>query len=198
MRNSPLENQKGLTLVETVVVLGVFAVIIAAVWVVVAVVYDNVRQYQATQQLQTTVQNVRQLYTRIAAFSSPAGTDMTTTFDSQEAFPKEMRLNPGSASGTLNHPWSSHASGTVKAYVVDSSTFGIRFNKMPKKACINLATKLSGGEVAGLNAVGFGTGGSITTTKSGNQLPLTVIGAGLVCTNSSNDNTVEWQFALRN
>lgn len=191
-----LSARAGLTLVETVVVLGVFAIIVAAVWVVVGVVYENVHQYQATQQIQTIVQNTRQVYTRISGFSSAAGTSLTATLDAQDVFPKEMRVTPGAATGILNHPWSTRTAGSVSVVVADASTFGVQFNSLPKKACISLATKLSGGELAGLSSVGFGVGGAITSVKSGTDIPLTVVGAALACTSTS-DNSVQWNFALR-
>jgi type II secretory pathway pseudopilin PulG len=184
-------NNSGLTLVETTIVLAVVSVIIAAVWMVSSVVYENARQYQANRQMQTIVQNVRQLYARVNALSTFA--DVTATMDSQLAFPIEMRLAQGTASDKLNHPWGQASTGTVRIYNRTSTTFGIVFTAVPKQACIGLATKLSGGEISNLSSFKINS-----STYSGTGLPVTIVTAngGSQC-GAGNSNTLEWIFEIR-
>lgn len=184
--------QSGMSLVETAIVLGIVSVIIAAVWMVSSVVYENARQYQANRQLQTTVQNIRQLYTRVNALTNLA--DVTATLDSQKAFPIEMRVDQSSGAGKLNHPWGSSSTGTVLTYNRTASTFGIVFSKLPQKACIGLATKLSGGEISNITGMKVGTGSSPSAVSS---LPISVVTAASLCTSTSGDNTIEWDFDIR-
>lgn len=188
-----LSGQKGLTLIETVVVLGVFAVVVAAIWIIVAVVQENAKQYQTAQQLQTMVQNTRQLYARIngfyAASGYSAGTDLTATLDSQAAFPVEMRVSQGTANGKINHPWSSSVNGTVTIKVDTTATFDVGYTSLPVKACSSLGTKLSGGEIPGLS--------SMKINGTAQTLPLTVVTANLACSQSGSTNSIDWIFNLR-
>ncbi|MDX1921596.1 MAG: type 4 pilus major pilin [Alphaproteobacteria bacterium] len=182
----------GMTLVEATIVLAVASVIIAAVWMVSAVVYENARQYQANRQLQTIVQNVRQLYARVNALTNIA--DVTCTLDAQAAFPVEMRVAQGTPCSTtpaLNHPWSSATAGTVRVFNRTSTTFGIVFSGLPKKACVGLATKLTGGDITNLTAVIINSGTPIT----GTSLPITIVTSNAACNVTS--NTLEWQFDIR-
>src|SRR5262249_27433125 len=143
--------------------------------------------------------NARQLYSRIAIFPASATANQTLTLDRQAAFPQEMRVTPGTnettADGKINHPWSGDSAGTVTVVVVGagstSSTFGVHFTKMPKKACISMATKLSGGEISNLSGLVING-----TTNGLSSLPLTLITAATQCT-SDTDNIMEWQFNLR-
>jgi prepilin-type N-terminal cleavage/methylation domain-containing protein len=202
MRLSPSlrHNRSGMTLIETVIVLGVFAVIIAAVWLVVSVVYENVRQTTATRNLQTVVQNMRQLMVRSPSIDEDGTSTNTQLLDRQGAFPVDMRVNQGDCispsfnnCGRLNHPWATNTTGTVTTNAIgtNSATFYIRFASVPKKACIGLATKLSGGEISNLEGVVI-NGSSFT----GTGLPLTVVSANLAC-NAGANNTIEWRFNIR-
>jgi Tfp pilus assembly protein PilE len=193
--NTRLHNASGLTLVETTIVLAVVSVIVAAVWMVSSVVYENARQYQANRQVQTIVQNVRQLYTRVNAL---AVADVTVTLDRQFAFPVEMRVTQNTtaatADGLLNHPWVSLGTGSVKVYNADSTSFVVVFQGVPKKACIGLATKMTGGEITGIKGfkVGTYTGGAYTGSMS---LPVTIVTAATACSGATND--VSWYFDFR-
>lgn len=187
-----LRNRQGLTLVETVIVLGVFSIVIAAIWLVVSVVFENVKQYNAIRNVQTTVQNARQLWTRVSQLSGTP-TDYTATMDSQAAFPLDMRYAPGTAGGILNHPWSSSATGTVTVTYVDGDTFAINFTSVPKKACIGLVTRMSGGEISNLEALVINSNVWATTS-----MPLTIVDAnGSSGCTSATANTVTWRFNIR-
>ncbi len=183
-------NQAGLTLVESTIVLAVVSVIIAAVWMVSAVVYENARQYQANRQMQTIVQNIRQLYARVNQLATIA--DVTCTLDAQNAFPVEMRVaqgTPCSATPALNHPWTSLSTGSMRVFNRDATTFGIVFSNLPKKACIGLATKLTGGDITGLKAVLINSA-SVTP-------PVTIVTSAASCNLATDTNSIEWQFDIR-
>ncbi len=191
MRRSS-RSQHGFTLIELAIVLGIFALILSAIWLVVAVVYENVRQYQANHLMQSMVQNIRQLEQRITRFDSSLGVsnrDITVNLDTQGAFPVEMRINEGTANGNLNNPWTTEGN-SVHVFVRAATEFGIEFKNMQKKPCIQIATKLSSGELAGLT--GISINGTLTSATS---LPLNLIQASALCTQDKT-NTVEWRFAL--
>jgi prepilin-type N-terminal cleavage/methylation domain-containing protein len=181
---------KGFTLIEIAIVLGVFSVIMAGIWMVVSVVSENVRNYEANRQLQASVQGIRQIEQRITGYTSSAGTDITTRLDSQGAFPVEMRIAQATGNGNLNHPWAG-TGNNVHVYVRATTTFGIAFTNVPKKACIQLVTKLSGGELSGLTELAVGG-----TNHTAANLPLNLVQAAAACTSAS-ANTIEWRFGLR-
>ncbi len=190
MTTQRLKKNAGMTLVEATIVLAVASVIIAAVWMVSTVVYENARQYQANRQLQTIVQNVRQLYARMNALTNIA--DVTCTLDAQAAFPVEMRVAQGTpCSGTpaLNHPWMSLTAGSVRVFNRDATTFAVVFSNLPKKACIGLATKLTGGDITALKNVLIN---SVSTTP-----PVTIVTSTSRCTAATDTNVIEWQFDIR-
>ena len=182
-----LDKRAGLTLIEATIVLAIVSVIIAAVWTVSSVVYENARQYQANRQMQTSVQNIRQLYARVNQLTSLS--DVTATLDAQAAFPVEMRLTQSTGSGVLNHPWASQTGGSVRVFNRTATTFGIVFSNLPKKACIGLATKLTGGEITNLTAVLIN--GAAATP------PVTIVTGTARCNAAADTNTIEWRFDIR-
>ncbi len=196
MRHTRLKSCAGFTLIELAIVLGVFSIVMAALWIVASLVYENVRQHQLSREVQTIVQNIRQVSNNISRFTVAPDTDLTQTYDQQGVFPREMRLNPpasdDTADGILNHPWSTLATGTARVFSrVDNTHFGVSFIQMPRKACVGMATKLSGSEISGLSALRING-----NTYTGAALPLTVVVANAAC-NNGDTNLVEWQFTLR-
>jgi prepilin-type N-terminal cleavage/methylation domain-containing protein len=185
-------SKKGFTLIEIAIVLGVFSIIMAGVWMVVTVVSENTRSYEASRQLQAAVQGIRQIEQRITGYTSSAGTEITTRLDTQNAFPPEMRMDQTNGNGNLNNPWTS-AGNAVHVYVREATVFGVTFTNLPKKACMTLATKMSGSELSGLQAMVFNGGSAINASN----LPRTLIDAAGDCSQSGNTNSIEWRFNLR-
>jgi prepilin-type N-terminal cleavage/methylation domain-containing protein len=183
--------RKGFTLVEIAIVLGIFALIMAGIWMVVAVVGENTRSYEASRQLQAMVQGIRQIEQRITGYTPTSiGNAITDRLDSQGAFPPEMRMQ-ASVTNNLNHPWAGDGNA-VHVFARSPSEFGIQFTKLPKKACITLATKMSGSELSGLQSLNVN--GNVTNITN---LPLTLISATSRCTQNDSTNTIEWRFNLR-
>src|SRR5690349_11023145 len=56
------EAKRGFTLTEIAIVLGIVGLILGAIWVAAAAVYNNLRTSKGTTELLTVVQNVRALY----------------------------------------------------------------------------------------------------------------------------------------
>lgn len=186
--------QAGLSLIETVIVLGVFALVVGGIWAAASIVNENARQYQASQQIQTIAQNVRQLYARVSDLSGyTPNQDITGTIEGQAAFPASMCLTAGCPTNAVNTDITNGWSGQVhvRAYTANATSFDIQYTGLPLKACIGLAAKLSGGDMVGLSVVTINN-----TPFSGIQLPLTVVTAGGACNNNSN-NSVAWTFNLR-
>src|SRR5271168_1816583 len=56
------EEKRGFTLTEIAIVLGIIGLILGAIWVAAAAVYNNLRTSRATTELLTIAQNVRATY----------------------------------------------------------------------------------------------------------------------------------------
>lgn len=181
-----LKDARGITLVESAIVLAIVAFVVAAVWIVAAAVNENARQNKAAQQLQQIAQNVRQLYMRV---NTPNTGDRTTVLDNQQAFPLEMRITRNTPGSGLHHPWAS--TNTVQVIVQSATVFRVRFTNLARRACINLAVKLSGGDISGLTQMRIGT-----TDFIGGALPINTVNAAGSCT-SANNNSLEWWLNIR-
>jgi hypothetical protein len=88
----------------------------------------------------------------------------------------------------LNHPWASDGNGSVSVSNRTGSTFGIIFTKVPRKACIGLATKLTGGDITNLRGV---------LINSASQTPPITVVTGAAACNAGDNNTIEWDFDIR-
>jgi len=92
-------------LAELAIVVGIIALILAAIWAAVAQVTQSNQIRRAQQELAVIAQNVR------SAFADQPGAigarvNLTTALDKMRVFPTDMRKNPGTASGILFAPWS--------------------------------------------------------------------------------------------
>src|SRR5580700_11353983 len=70
------KEERGFTLTEIAIVLGIIGLILGALWVAAAAVYTNLRTSKTTTQLLTITQNLRALYATSASVDATA--DMTT------------------------------------------------------------------------------------------------------------------------
>ena len=188
-----LSPQSGLTLIESVIVLGVFGVILAALWLVVGVVYENVRQYNASRQIQTIVNNARQIFSASATLTS--STDYTARFVAQRVFPSEMLTSNDLTTARPNHPWETRAGGSVLVRAdtpaggaTTTTDFDVRFTNLPQKACISMLAKTSTSDFSGVTQVWL-NGASLA-------LPVTLIQADTNC-QAGNANILTWVFPMR-
>jgi prepilin-type N-terminal cleavage/methylation domain-containing protein len=198
---------RGFTLIETAIVLGVFAIIIAAIWMVVGVLYERAREHEANLQLQTLLRNVRQLYSRVGEVTTVSAT-YALTFDEQGLWPPEMKINPGTVDGKVNHPWSTSKNGsiTVIGGVSDpngeKTMFDLIYSALPKKACVALAMQQSEGAILGLAHIKFTSSGTCYGPESGcTAFPIDFTTASNQCHFANTvlgigQNSVEFRFSI--
>lgn len=178
-------------MVESAIVLGVFAIIVAGIWLLLGSVYQKAREHNASLQIQTIVRNVRTLYGRVGELGGSAG-DYTLNFDQQNIFPRDMKVT-NTADGKINHPWSTSGAGTVQVMAGfndpngEATQFDLHYIALSKKACTALATTIPNGQITGL--VHVQVNGNQCYSSDGScskSLPMDIVTTAAEC--NKNDN----------
>jgi major structural subunit of bundle-forming pilus len=171
--------QKGLTLIETAMVLGVAALVIAGVLVLYNTANTSNKTSDALNQLNIIQQAVRNVYGGTAGF-----TGLTTdTMVSSKSVPQKMITAAGGMANSFNGPV------TVDAATVATTDdgFAVVFSGIPQEACVALGTKDYGRALASL----ITDSGSLMAVDQA-ALP-TATDAALACARPSN-NVMTWTF----
>ena len=131
--------KRGFTLTEIAIVLGIVGLILGAIWVAAAAVYNNLRVSHANTEVLQIAQAVRALYA--TNNTMPAGADQSPALITAGAMPTDL--------GHL------HAAGRVSTNGRGGSTevwsnpagngFSIIMTNVPTSACINLLVSVVGG-----------------------------------------------------
>jgi prepilin-type N-terminal cleavage/methylation domain-containing protein len=128
---------KGFTLTEIAIVLGIIGLILGAIWVAAAGVYTNQKVGKANTEILNIVQAVRGLYSTNADLgTAPTANDLTGTMISAGAVPSDMVSN-----GTLTDPW---GSGATFITWNSNSSFLVEMTNVPLAACIALISTIAG------------------------------------------------------
>ncbi|MDP9126808.1 MAG: prepilin-type N-terminal cleavage/methylation domain-containing protein [Pseudomonadota bacterium] len=160
--------KRGFTLTEIAIVLGIVGLILGAIWVAAAAVYNNLRTSKATTELLTIVQNVRAMYATSSTvdpaatmpFTAVAVNTAPATYIAAGVFPADM-VN---AAGTLaQDPWN----GSVAIVPAQSAagtandSFMVAFDRVPQQACVNMITSNTGSgrdpQIIGVSNAAAGT-----------------------------------------
>jgi type II secretory pathway pseudopilin PulG len=177
--------QKGFSLVEAAIVLGIIGVVIGGIWVAAAAVQTNLREATASQGLLQIVQNVRGLYMGQAA---TATADITADLVTIQSIPAD--LLQGTAART---PWS-----TAITVLLDNSSgivdrFSVAYAGIPRGSCAELVARNTNISV-GMGLVSIVVnGGAATTLTTFPVAPNTAIAA---CASASS-NSITWLYSLR-
>jgi len=192
----PLRRHRGFSLVEAAIVLGVFSIIVSALWAVVGSVREKVRQEQAFEQIVMVVNNVRAFYKGQAGISGGYPT-LTNDLLVNQVIPPDMHRPGTAAPGMLaDHPWGPVGSAAATGgFLVraegDHQSFRIRLLGLKRDSCIAMAMKLGPTKGAtGLQSVGI----------NANTLspPVSLASASARCNvTASSGNRVEFVFRLR-
>lgn len=199
--------RKGFTLTELAIVMLVVSAVMGVVWVAASKMWDNYRIYRFTQQMLTTVQNIRDQY--LNARQLPAAGDITKTLDGLNVFPQEMRRNAATPGATpIDHPLNNTLAGG-SFYVLGVAgpsgaidRFRLSARSLTKPPCIRLLM-LQPLTDAEIGIVRIGTASASTAIdNTGNSasvtLPLTATTAASWCAVAGNTNEVDWDFKLHN
>lgn len=194
------QRRKGFTLTEIAIVLGIVGLILGAIWVAAAGVYNNQKINRANTEILTILQSVRSLYASSGAVGSD--TEITNSLCQANVFPGDMVGVAACGDNSIRHPWG--AAGTVHVYSTSSMTANtgdaiqIEFINIPRWACISLLTALGGnshdsGMIYISGAAAFSSAGGSTYAGLAAP-PVTTIAAANNCSGSAggsaaNENT---------
>lgn len=167
------EAKRGFTLTEIAIVLGIVGLILGAIWVAAAAVYNNLRTSKGTTELLVTVQNIRALYATSGLVD--AGADMPVnappaagggrTYLQAGVFPADTLDNPNVNLATQAFdPWQGNISvqSTTSVGGTGTDAFYVVMDKVPQQACIGLLTSNVGqGRDPSMIGAGAGAAGGL-------------------------------------
>ena len=135
-----MRSQKGFTLTEIAIVLGIMGLILGAIWTAASAVYSNRRSEEAQTAVIQAVQSLRVLYSTQAQFEAPG--DMNEELSKAGAIPKNLVLykNTGEFDGTSG-PF---PNGKFNVTATDTTTFAITMSLVPRENCINIIPIIAG------------------------------------------------------
>lgn len=202
--------KRGFTLTEIAIVLGIIGLILGAIWVAAAAVYNNLRVSKATTQLLQITQNVRALYATSARVDPLANINtpgqqagQALTYIQANVFPNDTLSSSGGAGqpvDTVQSPWNGGIYITAQQSQggVANDSFQVAFDAVPQSACIGLITANSGeGRDPGMVSVDVaaGTTGAPVAPAFAAQFPIPASTAQQACAGAT--NTVAFTFRLK-
>ena len=128
--------KRGFTLTEIAIVLGIVGLILGAIWVAAAAVYNNLRVTHANTAILQTVQGIRALYATTNTIT-PVASDVTAALITAGVIPKDL----GTAA-PLTDPWPSGVTNVESNAAGDG--FQVAMTQVPQAACINLLVLVNG------------------------------------------------------
>ncbi len=208
--NQPFSRDKrksGFTLTEIAIVLGIVGLVLGAIWVAAAAVYNNMRLSKATTELLQISQGVRALYSTATTTGDAAGTDETQNFCKASIFPTDMVASPCAAAAPFaKDPWNGTVTVTSQTFTAGNpgDAFGVEMGSLPQGACIQMLTSNTGtGRDSGLfyaNASAAAKGASSYGVAGAGTLafPVTALLAAGACTvTAAAGNFVQFIFQLK-
>jgi len=181
---------RGFTLTEAAIVLGIVGLILGAIWVAAASVYDNLRVSTTSNQLIQIVQSIRSMH----ATQNTVDSNITALLVAKAGgVPSDMITKDSSGDiSAVRDVWGGDLSITATTYTVNYDSFTVQFTAVPQGACSNFLMRNTGsGRDTGL----VGAGNSISTTTS---FPLTLTEAVAACSNTGKTgNTIVFTFRLK-
>jgi len=194
------QRKKGFTLTEIAIVLGIMGLILGAIWVAAASVYNNQRVNQANAGIMQVLQGIRTLYAQQATIE---GGDRTADLIGAGVIPTNF-IN----GTTMRSPWGGnmYVGGTG-----DDAGIVIALDKMTTAVCVGLVSTIFGAShdrtltssstVADGDITAFPTVATLGTPVTSPAPPVTggspTGGTGTGCTASSATNNAVFVFGLQ-
>ena len=181
-------DKRGFTLTEAAIVLGIVGLILGAIWVAAAAVYNNLRVTTTSNQLLQIVQSIRSMHATQQTVDSAINALLVAKAG---GIPKDMLDVPTNPT-TVTDVWAGAVTIAAATSVVANDSFSVAFSRVPQGPCADLLVRNTGsGRDSGL--IGAGNAASNSTT-----FPLglsTAVTACGVTTTSGND--VVFTFRLK-
>lgn len=174
--------QRGVTIIELALVLGVAGLIIGGIWVAAAAASEARKVNETVDQMRQTVENIRTRYLTANQIPQQDFTTFTQTVAAFNAFPAESWLTPGDPAGCavatpcyFYHAFETDGTGSTcggGTYCVGSaaalltamqgntnSGFVLLLRALPQAACVKLASHfLDVWDGIGVTGMGFNNG----------------------------------------
>lgn len=195
---------RGFTLTEAAIVLGIVGLILGAIWVAAAAVYNNLRVGTTSNQLLSMVQNIRSMHATQQTVD-PALTELAIA--RAGGIPSDMidsPQNPGSINPAqpISDVWAGGVDIIPFNGGVPNDSFVIGFDLVPRGACADLIVRSTGaGRDTGLLGVSVGGAGApgapaaAVGVNNPGMFPIGVATATGMCNAAT--NSVSFTFRLR-
>ena len=131
------KSKKGFTLTEIAIVLGIIGLILGAIWVAAAGVYNNQRINNANTAVMQITQGIRALYATSNSTGYGAATDITSAMIDANAVPSNMV-----SGATLIGPFPGGRTGIIATS--DGNGFVVAMSGVTEANCIALLTAVGG------------------------------------------------------
>lgn len=186
-QNQKLRKGRGFTLTEAAIVLGIVGLILGAIWVAAASVYDNLRVSKTSEQLLNMVQSIRSMH---ATQNTVTGITEQLV-GSAGGIPSDMLTKDGSGNVTfVRDIWNGLVDIAAYTHTTAGDSFSISFAAVPKRACMDLLVRNTGvGRDTGL------IGAAAAAGDNSANFPITLSIADGIC--STDSNTVVFTFRLK-
>jgi prepilin-type N-terminal cleavage/methylation domain-containing protein len=138
-KNTARRRTQGFTLTEIAIVLGIIGLILGAIWVAAASVYNAQRLNHANQATLQIAQGVRALYATSSSTGYATSFDMTSALITANAVPNDLVASGGT---TLTGPFPGGATGIIATS--DGNGFVVVMSGVPKAACISVLSNVGG------------------------------------------------------
>jgi len=203
--------KKGFTLTEIAIVLGIMGLVLGAIWVAAAGVYNNQRINQANTAVMQVLQGVRTLYGQQASIPGGAA-DLSQNMVNAGVIPTNL-IRPGAvAQPFMLTPWGqpmyvgTNANGDAITIVLTGMTtalcvgvvsqiFGPSHDRTLDNSSVTLAAAPANG--AGVALTGVFTATVVPTTSAAVGTPGVVAGNGTGCTTAASGTlALRLQFGL--
>lgn len=178
--------RKGLTLIETAMVLAIAAVFIAGVMLFFQNASISAKTNEATSQLAAIQQAVRTVYAGQASYDSANGTIVQGLIATRSVPSKMVNTTTQTLRNAFN--------GDVDIQpVANGANFDVVFNGLPSDACAKMLTMDFGRGLLSVSGSATVQSAGGSSGSSGSTGPMTPTDAGQACGNS-NTSSIKWTF----
>lgn len=177
----PRRRRRGFSLIETLLVVGVLAVVLVAILALYRTVQENVRTSQFSYQMAQLIGGLERAYANASAYDPG---NLVPTLDGGGDIPIAARRQSGTNAATIENPFGGAV--TIVGTALTGATATFKMTKIPQSACVRFLESYVGLGAKNTNLI---------STKVGTvTLASPVTRATITSGCKSGDNTIELTF----